>query len=47
MSERTDRLEQAFAALNGGDTTAFRELFAEDGRWLGVPGRGVDGGTPI
>jgi hypothetical protein len=47
MSDRIDRLEQAFSALNGGDATAFNELFAEHGQWLGIPGSGVDGATPI
>lgn len=47
MSDRTDRLEQAFEALNRGDPSAFRELFAEHGQWLGVPGSGPDGATPI
>jgi hypothetical protein len=47
MGDRTDRLEQAFAALNGGDPTGFQELFAEHGQWLGVPGSGIDGATPI
>ena len=47
MSVRTDRLEQAFAALNGGDPSAFRDLFAEHGQWLGVPGSGFEGDTPI
>jgi ketosteroid isomerase-like protein len=47
VSDRTDRLQQAFAALNGGDSGAFRNLFAEDAQWLGVPGSGVDGSTPI
>jgi len=47
MSDRTDRLEQAFAALNGRDPTAFKELFADHGRWLGIPGSGIDGSTPI
>ena len=43
-----DRLQQAFAALDDdGDVSAFRELFAEDAQWLGVPGSGVDGTTPI
>jgi ketosteroid isomerase-like protein len=46
MSERTARLEQAFTALNGGDLSGFRDLFAEDAQWLGVPGSGFDGGTP-
>lgn len=47
MSDRTDRLGQAFAALDRGDISGFRELFAEDARWLGVPGSGIDGRTPI
>jgi len=47
MSDRTDRLEKAFAALNAGDPSAFRELFAENGQWLGVPGSGINGVTPI
>lgn len=47
MSDRTDRLAQAFAALNGGDATAFQELFAEHGQWLGVPASGFNGETPI
>jgi len=46
VSERTDRLEQAFAALDSGDASAFRELFAAEAQWLGVPGSGVDGSTP-
>ena len=46
MSERTERLEQAFAALDRGDVGAFRELFAESAQWLGIPGSGVDGDTP-
>ena len=47
MSDRTDRLEQEFRALNGGDATLFEELFAEHGQWLGIPGSGIDGHTPI
>ena len=46
VSERTDRLEQAFAALDRGDVSGFRELFAEEAQWLGVPGSGFDGATP-
>jgi len=46
MSERTERLEQAFAALDRGDVGGFRDLFAERAQWLGVPGSGVDGDTP-
>ncbi len=42
MSHGTDRLEQAFAALNSGDTSAFQELFAEHGQWLAIPGSGPD-----
>lgn len=47
MSERSDRLQQAFAALDGGDAGVFRRLFTEDARWLGVPGSGFEGETPI
>ena len=40
-----EQVREAFAALDGhGDVSAFRELFAEDARWLGVPG--LDGATP-
>ena len=35
MSDRTDRLEQAFAALGDGDVSGFRELFAPEAQWLG------------
>jgi len=47
VSDRVGRLERAFAALNAGDGSGFRDLFAEDARWLGVPGSGIDGATPI
>lgn len=46
MSERTDRLAEAFAALNVGDVSPFRDLFLDDAQWLGVPGSGIDGATP-
>ena len=46
MSDRTDRLEQAFAALDEGDAGGFHDVFAEEGQWLGVPGSGIDGATP-
>jgi len=43
-----DQLQQAFAALDDeGDVSAFRALFAADAQWLGVPGSGIDGTTPI
>lgn len=47
MSERTDRLADAFAALDRGDVGVFRDLLAEDAQWLGVPGTGWGGETPI
>ena len=47
MSERTDLLERAFVALNGGDPSVFRGLLAEEAQWLGVPGSGFAGETPI
>jgi ketosteroid isomerase-like protein len=46
MSERTERLTRAFAALDRGDTSVFRDLFVEDARWLGIPGSGWEGETP-
>ena len=47
VSSRPDRLEQAFAGLNKGNSGAFSELFAPEAQWLGVPGSGVNGVTPI
>jgi hypothetical protein len=47
VSDRVGRLERAFAALDAGDGSGFRDLFAEDARWLGVPGSGIDGATPV
>jgi ketosteroid isomerase-like protein len=47
VSDRTDRLRQAFALFDAGDLSGFQELFAEDAQWLGVPGSGPLGETPI
>jgi ketosteroid isomerase-like protein len=47
LSERSDRLTEAFAALDRGDLGSFRDLFEEGARWLGVPGSGFEGATPI
>jgi ketosteroid isomerase-like protein len=46
MSERTERLAEAFAALDRGDSAGFRDIFLDDAQWLGVPGSGFDGDTP-
>lgn len=46
MSNRTDRLTDAFARLERGDGDGFRGLFLPAAQWLGVPGSGVDGSTP-
>jgi ketosteroid isomerase-like protein len=46
VSTRPDRLREAFAALDRGDSAAFRKLFAADAQWLGVSGSGFDGETP-
>jgi ketosteroid isomerase-like protein len=46
MNERGRRLREAFAALDRGDTSVFRQLFAPEARWLGVPGSGWGGETP-
>jgi len=34
-------------ALDRGSVAEIEALFTEDARWLGVPGRGWDGATPI
>jgi ketosteroid isomerase-like protein len=47
MSDRTERLDAAFAALDEGDPSGFASLFSSDARWLGIPGIGVNGTTPI
>ena len=47
MGERSALLERAFAALDAGDVGPFEALFAADGQWLGVPGTGFAGETPI
>jgi ketosteroid isomerase-like protein len=46
MSDRTERLTRAFAALEHGDSSGFRDLFEDDAQWLGVPGSGWEGETP-
>jgi len=46
MSARTDLLADAFAALDQGDISGFRDLFAEDAQWLGLSGAGWEGETP-
>lgn len=47
MTEREQRLRSAFAALDEGDLGPFEALFRPDAQWLGVPGRGWNGETPI
>ncbi|HZS31668.1 MAG TPA: hypothetical protein VFA37_10455 [Gaiellaceae bacterium] len=46
MSDRTEAVAAAYTALNNGDVSVFRELFAPDAQWLAVPGSGFDGETP-
>jgi hypothetical protein len=46
VSERTERLAGAFAKLDAGDVSAFRDLFLPEAQWLGVPGNGWEGETP-
>jgi ketosteroid isomerase-like protein len=46
VSDRAERLRLAFASLDAGDAGGFRDLFAEDAQWLGVPGSGWEGETP-
>jgi ketosteroid isomerase-like protein len=47
MAEFAARLEEAFAALDRGDLGGFEALFTPDAQWLGVPGSGFEGETPI
>jgi hypothetical protein len=47
VSDRIGRLQEAFEALAAGDAGRFRDLFAEGAQWLGVPGSGFHGNTPI
>jgi ketosteroid isomerase-like protein len=46
MSDRTDRLAGAFAALDDGDVSGFRDLLLPEAQWLGIPGSGWEGETP-
>jgi ketosteroid isomerase-like protein len=47
VSARTERLRVAFESLDRGDLSEFGSLFADGARWLGVPGSGFNGETPI
>jgi ketosteroid isomerase-like protein len=47
VSERSEKVREAFTSLNSGSPDAFEALFAADGQWLGVPGTGYEGATPI
>jgi ketosteroid isomerase-like protein len=47
MAERTERLTDAFAAYDRGDTGAFASLFRPDAQWRGVEGMGWNGETPL
>ena len=47
MAERPDRLRDAFAALDDGDVSLFKELFRSDAQWRGIDGIGWEGETPL
>jgi ketosteroid isomerase-like protein len=47
MGDAAARIDHAFAALDEGDLGPFEALFAPDGQWLGVPGSGFEGATPM
>jgi ketosteroid isomerase-like protein len=47
MAARTERLRDAFAALERGDISTFEELFRRDAQWRGVEGLGYNGETPL
>jgi ABC-type arginine transport system permease subunit len=46
VSERSDRLRDAFTALDQGSVDEFEALFLPEAQWLGVPGSGPEGETP-
>lgn len=47
VSERTELLRRAYAALDAGRIPELEACFSEGAQWLGIPGSGVDGATPI
>ena len=47
MADRTQRLTDAFAALDGGDISVFKELLRPDAQWRGIEGMGWEGETPL
>jgi ketosteroid isomerase-like protein len=47
VTDRSDRIREGFAGLDRGSVAAFQTLFSADARWLGIPGSGSDGATPI
>jgi ketosteroid isomerase-like protein len=46
MTEFVVRLQESFDRLGAGDINGFRDLFADDAQWRGVPGSGWEGETP-
>lgn len=46
MSERSRRIEVAYAALGSGDMAPFVALLAPEATWAAVPGGGWSGQTP-
>ena len=44
---RTDRLKDAFAALDRGDAGEFKDIFRPDAQWRGVEGMGYNGEAPL
>lgn len=42
-----ERLREGLEALDRGGVARLGALFAADAQWLGVPGTGIDGATPI
>jgi ketosteroid isomerase-like protein len=44
VTDRPQLIKDAFAALASGDPGRFKELFAADAKWIGVPGGAGEGG---
>jgi hypothetical protein len=46
VSERLEKIREAYLRLDGGSVAEFETLFAAGAQWLGIPGTGFEGETP-